>query len=159
LEEFFLRVANLEREVGKGGEFAKMLEKISGQSPRKKITFHPHCHQRAEGLADDGLPTGFAATVEMLKLFGFDVDVIDSGCCGMAGTFGYDAEHYELSMQAGELKLLPQIRELKKNEGFEIASSGSACRLQIRQGTGVDASHPLVMAAGCLQVAAAKNGK
>jgi hypothetical protein len=50
-------------------------------------------------------------------------------------------------MQVGELKLLPQIRELGKNKDFEIASSGSACRLQIKQGAGVDAMHPLVMAA------------
>ena len=104
----------------------------------------------AEGLADDGLPTGAAATVEMLRAFGYDVDVIDSGCCGMAGTFGYDAEHYELSMQVGELKLLPQLRVLSQDKDFEIASSGSACRLQIKQGAGVDALHPLVMAANCL---------
>jgi Fe-S oxidoreductase len=87
----------------------------------------------------------------MLRAFGFDVDVIDSGCCGMAGTFGYDAEHYDLSMQVGELKLLPQIRELGvKDEDFKIASSGSACRLQIKQGAGVDAEHPLVLIANLL---------
>jgi Fe-S oxidoreductase len=91
--------------------------KISEQPARRKITFHPHCHQRAEGLSDDGLPTGAAATVELLRVFGFDVDVIDSGCCGMAGTFGYDAEHYDLSMQVGELKLLPQIRKLGIENG------------------------------------------
>lgn len=145
LDEFILRVVSLEK--GGNGEFAKILAKAGGQSPRKKITFHPHCHQRAEGLADDGLPTGSAATVEMLKLFGFDVEVIDSGCCGMAGTFGYDAEHYDLSMQVGELKLLPQLRVLSQEGGFQIASSGSACRLQIKQGAGLDAAHPLVMAA------------
>jgi len=148
LDEFILRVVSLEK--GGDGEFAKILAKIRGQSPRKKITFHPHCHQRAEGLADDGLPTGSTATVEMLKLFGFDVEVIDSGCCGMAGTFGYDTEHYDLSMQVGELKLLPQLRVLSQEEDFQIASSGSACRLQIKQGAGLDAAHPLVMAAECL---------
>jgi Fe-S oxidoreductase len=146
IDEFILRVATLESDSKLSG----VLTQTHGQSPRKKITLHPHCHQRAEGLADDGLPTGTAATVEMLRAFGYDVDVIDSGCCGMAGTFGYDAEHYELSMQVGELKLLPQIRELKKDKHFEIASSGSACRLQIKQGADVEAKHPLVLVAEVL---------
>jgi len=149
LDEFILRVATMKSVSFLSGMLLKMQE----QAPvlRRKIAFHPHCHQRAEGLADDGLPTGTAATVEMLRTFGFDVDVIDSGCCGLAGTFGYDAEHYDLSMQVGELKLLPQIREMvMKNKDFEIASSGSACRLQIKQGTGKVAEHPLVVIANCL---------
>jgi len=153
LDEFVLRVAT-SGSLESDSLLSETLVKTQAHAParQKKITFHPHCHQRAEGLADDGLPTGTAATVEMLRAFGFDVDVIDSGCCGMAGTFGYDAEHYGLSMQVGELKLLPQIRELGKNKDFEIASSGSACRLQIKQGAGVDAEHPLVMVAECLKI-------
>jgi len=118
--------------------------------PRNDMTiaFHPHCHQRAEGLADDGFPSGTAATVELLRAFGFEVDVIDSGCCGMAGTFGYDVEHYELSMQIGELKLFPYLRELgMRNEELGVVSTGSACRLQIKQGVGKDAKHPLVVIA------------
>jgi hypothetical protein len=55
-------------------------------------------------------------------------------------------------MQVGELKLLPQIRELGKSKDFEIASSGSACRLQIKQGAGVDAAHPLAMVVGRLKL-------
>jgi FAD/FMN-containing dehydrogenase/Fe-S oxidoreductase len=149
LDEFVLRVAALG--LGSDSLLSIFLAKRQEPASRRKLTFHPHCHQRAEGLADDGLPTGSAATVEMLRAFGYDVDVIDSGCCGMAGTFGYDAEHYELSMQVGELKLLPQIRVLSKDKDFEIASSGSACRLQIKQGAGVDAAHPLVLAAECLR--------
>jgi len=149
LDEFILRVVNREEDLN--NILSKKIKKAKEQSTHKKLTFHPHCHQRAEGLADDGLPTGSAATIEMLRLFGYDVDVIDSGCCGMAGTFGYDAEHYDLSMQVGELKLLPQIRVLSKVKDFEIASSGSACRLQIKQSTGVDAAHPLVMVAECLK--------
>jgi FAD/FMN-containing dehydrogenase/Fe-S oxidoreductase len=145
LDEFVLRVATIDS----NSKLSLVLTRTREQFPRKKITFHPHCHQRAEGLADDGLPTGTTATVEMLRTFGYDVDVIDSGCCGMAGTFGYDAEHYDLSMQVGELKLLPTIRELGLGNG-ELASSGSACRLQIKQGAGVDAEHPLVMIASCL---------
>ncbi|MCA2002908.1 MAG: 4Fe-4S dicluster domain-containing protein, partial [Chloroflexi bacterium] len=154
LDEFLLRVANSNQGDAARWDsgFAKTLAKIRGQFPRKKIVFHPHCHQRAEGLADDGMPAGADATVEMLKLFGYDVEVVDSGCCGMAGTFGYDAEHYDLSMQVGELKLLPQIREMSRDKNFEIASSGSACRLQIKQGADVEASHPLALAAARLSI-------
>jgi len=130
VDEFILRIGNRlsQNEIGE----------------KTKVTFHPHCHQRAEGLADDGLPSGTSATVEMLKMAGFDVDLIDAGCCGMAGTFGYDAEHYELSMQVGELGVLPKVREAKMGDR-ELVSTGSACRLQIRQGAGVEATHPLVL--------------
>jgi FAD/FMN-containing dehydrogenase/Fe-S oxidoreductase len=114
----------------------------------RKITFHPHCHQRAEGLADDGLPAGLSATVALLRAFGFEVDVIDAGCCGMAGTFGYDAEHYDLSMRVGELKLFPALRQ---SSSASIVSSGSACRLQIRQGVGKEAQHPLVLISNYLK--------
>ncbi len=110
------------------------------ESKNQKITFHPHCHQRAEGFADDGLPTGTNATVAMLQAFGFEVDVLDAGCCGMAGTFGYDAEHYELSMQIGDLGVLPKARLAD-----QIVSTGSACRLQIKQGAGKVAEHPLLL--------------
>jgi Fe-S oxidoreductase len=84
LDEFIMRVVTLESDSLLSGVLMKLHEQASAL--QKKITFHPHCRQRAEGLADDGLPTGAAATVEMLRTFGFDVDVIDSGCCGMAGT-------------------------------------------------------------------------
>ena len=148
LDEFILRVAT-NGNLDSDSLLSDVLVKTSKKSSRKKIAFHPHCHQRAEGLADDGMPTGSTATVEMLRAFGYDVEVIDSGCCGMAGTFGYDKEHYDLSMQVGELKLLPKARELGI-EKQELVSSGSACRLQIKQGAGVDATHPLVLAANIL---------
>lgn len=132
VDEFVLRVVN-------SGDFALPLP------PREeKVILHPHCHQRAEGLADDGLPAGVSATVAMLKMFGFAPEVIDAGCCGMAGTFGYDAEHYDLSMQVGELGVLPKVRK-NRVEGGEVVSSGAACRMQIQQGAGVDAVHPLLL--------------
>jgi len=109
-----------------------------------RLTLQLHSHPRAEGPAADGLPSGVSATVAMLKMFGFDVDVIDAGCCGMAGTFGYDAEHYELSMKVGELGVLPKVRELG-NKDRELVSSGAACRMQIKQGADVDARHPLLL--------------
>jgi len=141
VEEFILRVVNNEAGLDPNG----ILSEIDMQD--HKITFHPHCHQRAEGLAEDGLPTGTNATKALLQRFGFDVDVIDAGCCGMAGTFGYDAEHYELSMQIGELGVLPKVREAE-----HVVSTGSACRLQIKQGAGIKAEHPLVLMAKRLKI-------
>ena len=137
LDEFILRALKSD---------SKLSEKLQEQTPalQKKVTFHPHCHQRAEGPADDGYPTGADASLELMRTFGFDVDLIDAGCCGMAGTFGYDAEHYDLSMQVGELKLFPAIRELAAAQA-NIVSSGSACRLQIKQGIGKSVEHPLVL--------------
>ncbi len=125
VEEFILRVIQSNHTLN-----------IQINAPSKKeIFFHPHCHQRAEGEL---------ATVELLKLFGFDVQVSDAGCCGMAGSFGFDKEHYPLSMQIGELKLLPTLRKLGNRE-LGIVSSGAACRMQIRHGAGMAAKHPLVM--------------
>lgn len=108
------------------------------------LKFQPHCHQRAEAPATDGLPNGVAATVELLRVCGYTVDVFDTGCCGMAGTFGYDAEHYELSMQVGALKLFPQVQATPDSQ---IVCTGAACRMQVEQGTGISAEHPLVLAA------------
>jgi Fe-S oxidoreductase len=123
------------------------LDELIQKRADEKIFFHPHCHQRAEGLADDGLPSGTSATVEMLKVCGYDVEISEAGCCGMAGTFGYDAEHYDLSMKVGELKLLPMLRETNK----PIASSGSACRLQIQQGAEKESAHPIMLIANLLR--------
>lgn len=158
-----LRVANIER-----------LSSAETDSSNSKVYFHPHCHQRAQGPAPDGLPNGTNATLELLRSCGNDVQLMDTGCCGMAGTFGYEAEHYDLSMEIGELKLFPMVRELtssvplhkstspksaeKKIQkaqyqirfggGWEgVVSSGAACRMQIRQGTGAQAVHPIVLVA------------
>ena len=81
---------------------------------------------------------------EALRDCGYEVELSDAGCCGMAGTFGYEAEHYDLSMKVGELKLLPSLRTLNA-EGWAwvVASTGAACRMQIVQGTGAQAKHPI----------------
>ena len=111
-----------------------------------KVKFHPHCHQRAEGPSDDGIPNGVDATVEALRTCGYDVELLEVGCCGMAGTFGYEAEHYDLSMKVAELKLLPSLRALdSKSRSCVIASTGAACRMQITQGTGLPTQHPLAL--------------
>ncbi|GAB4547159.1 MAG: FAD-binding and (Fe-S)-binding domain-containing protein [Anaerolineales bacterium] len=117
------------------------LSDITHAPQEKQVFFHPHCHQRAEPLAADGQPSGTAATAAMLRACGYEVEISDAGCCGMAGTFGYDAEHYDLSMQVGELKLLPAVRKTEKI----VASSGSACRLQIEHGANKRATHPLLL--------------
>ena len=71
----------------------------------------------------------------------YQVDIIPSGCCGMAGAFGYEKEHYDLSMQIGEQVLFPAIRQAK--EDVCISAPGTSCRQQIKYGTGRRAYHPI----------------
>lgn len=95
---------------------------------------HGHCHQKA--LAS------LVATKKMLTLpQGYEVQLIPSGCCGMAGSFGYEAEHYEVSMKIAELVLLPTVRQQPEN--VIIAAPGTSCRHQIKDGTGRIAQHPV----------------
>jgi FAD/FMN-containing dehydrogenase/Fe-S oxidoreductase len=105
----------------------------SGVSGRR-ILLHGHCHQKA--LA------GTAATVALLRAIpGAEVTEVDAGCCGMAGSFGYEAEHYGLSMRIGELRLFPAIRA--EPPATILAATGVSCRQQIAHGTGRTARHPL----------------
>ena len=71
----------------------------------------------------------------------YKVQLIPSGCCGMAGSFGYEEEHFDLSMKAGELVLFPTVRQ--KAADTIIAAAGTSCRHQIKDGTGVRALHPV----------------
>jgi len=99
-----------------------------------RILFHGHCHQKAV--------TGTAATVALLRAIpGAEVTEVDAGCCGMAGSFGFEAEHYDLSMRIGELRLFPAVRA--EPGGTIVAASGVSCRQQIAHGTGRAAQHPL----------------
>jgi Fe-S oxidoreductase len=104
-------------------------------TPRPQaIRLHGHCHQKA--LAS------LTATVRMLELpAGHTVTVIPSGCCGMAGSFGYEAEHFAVSQQIGELVLFPAVRSTPA--ATIIAAPGTSCRHQIRDGTGRTARHPV----------------
>ena len=98
------------------------------------IRLHGHCHQKA--LAS------LKPTVQMLQLpKGYRVRLIPSGCCGMAGSFGYESEHYDVSMQIGELVLFPTVRA-EPTESL-IAAPGTSCRHQISDGTGKKALHPI----------------
>ena len=71
----------------------------------------------------------------------YQVETIPSGCCGMAGSFGYEKEHYDLSMQIGELVLFPAVR--KQSAEVLVAAPGTSCRHQILDGTGRKALHPV----------------
>ena len=100
---------------------------------QKKIKLHGHCHQKALAAV--------TPTKKILELpENFKVEVIPSGCCGMAGSFGYEAEHFDVSMQIGELVLFPAVR---KATDYEIAAPGTSCRHQIHDGTGRTAKHPV----------------
>jgi Fe-S oxidoreductase len=108
---------------------------------RRRILFHGHCHQKA--LA------GTAATVALLqRLPGADVVELDAGCCGMAGSFGFEAEHYGLSMQIGESRLFPAVRG--EAAGTLVAATGVSCRQQIGHGTGREALHPVQLVRAAL---------
>ena len=120
------------------------------ENQKSKIHLHGHCYQKAQPPAEDGYPVGQAATIQFLRALGFDVEIIPSGCCGMAGAFGYEEEHYELSMAVGELVLFPSVRKMSADGNGKIAAPGTSCRAQIADGTGIVAQHPLLFAAGVL---------
>jgi FAD/FMN-containing dehydrogenase/Fe-S oxidoreductase len=111
--------------------------KISSQSFTNKlerIRMHGHCFQKA-----------LSSLVPLKKILSlpknYTVLNIPSGCCGMAGSFGYEKEHYDLSMKIGELVLFPTIRQ--ENQETIISASGTSCRHQITDGTGRKAKHPV----------------
>jgi FAD/FMN-containing dehydrogenase/Fe-S oxidoreductase len=103
-------------------------------SDEKLIKLHGHCHQKS-----------LASVVPAKRMLSFPknykVESIPSGCCGMAGSFGYEKEHYDVSMQVGELVLFPTLR--KQKEDVLIAAPGTSCRHQIKDGTGRLAKHPV----------------
>jgi FAD/FMN-containing dehydrogenase/Fe-S oxidoreductase len=117
---------------------------------KPKIMLHGHCYQKTQPPAADGLAIGQNASAELLKAFGYEVEIIPSGCCGMAGAFGYEAEHFDVSKQVGELVLLPAVRRAEEG-GKGVAAAGTSCRSQIADGTGVQAQHPLVLVANRLK--------
>lgn len=103
-------------------------------SEKKIIKIHAHCHQKAM--------SNVKHTFDLLNLpENFKVTIIPSGCCGMAGSFGYEKEHYEISMQIGEQSLFPAVRKAEKNT--IIVANGTSCRHQIKDGTQKNAHHPV----------------
>lgn len=120
--------------------------KISSfQSTKQKVYLHGHCYQKSRPPHRDGFPVGVDATRLMLEMLGFQVEVIGAGCCGMAGAFGYESEHYALSLQIGEYSLFPAVR--KAEQDAFIVAPGYSCQTQISDGTGRKAWHPITLAA------------
>ena len=106
----------------------------NSQREKRTIKLHGHCQQKAlSSLAP------YRKIVILPE--NYSVETIPSGCCGMAGSFGYEKEHYEISMKIGELVLFPTIR--KQSEDVIIAAPGTSCRHQIKDGTGRIAKHPV----------------
>ncbi|MFE3187714.1 FAD-binding and (Fe-S)-binding domain-containing protein [Nocardia sp. NPDC059240] len=100
----------------------------------RRIVFHGHCHQKAE--------VGTAATMALLRRIpGAVVEEIDSGCCGMAGSFGFESEHYDMSLAIGEDRLFPALAA--EPADTVVAATGVSCRQQIFHGAGRTAWHPV----------------
>ena len=97
----------------------------------RKAMLHVHCHQKALIKQNHDQ--------QLLERMGVDVEPLDSGCCGMAGSFGFEKEHYDVSLAVGELKLLPKVRELDKHT--VVVADGFSCREQIMQTTDRRALH------------------
>ena len=119
LEEFLLQ----ERDTGKVS--------LSFGANGRKALLHGHCHQKAL--------VGTVPTVALLKGVGFEVSEVDSGCCGMAGSFGFEKEHYDLSLTIGNRRLAPAVKSASAE--VEIVAPGISCRQQIEHLTGRKAKH------------------
>jgi len=98
---------------------------------RRKALVHGHCHHKSE--------LHFETEVDLLKKAGVDCEVPDSGCCGMAGSFGYEADHHQVGLDCGERVLLPSVRRLPEDE--LVVTDGFSCREMIRQETDRRAVH------------------
>jgi Fe-S oxidoreductase len=110
------------------GRFRLPLTPMEGRT----AFLHGHCHQKAFGTV--------GAAVKALQLIpGLTVETFESTCCGMAGSFGYEAEHYEMSLKIGELGVLPKMRAASADT--LLAANGTSCRHQIADGAGREARH------------------
>jgi Fe-S oxidoreductase/FAD/FMN-containing dehydrogenase len=98
----------------------------------RKALLHGHCHQKAQ--------VGTAPTVAVLKGAGYQVSEVDAGCCGMAGSFGFEAEHYDLSLQIANRRLVPAVKAAAPD--VAVCAPGISCRQQIAHTTGRRAKHP-----------------
>lgn len=107
-------------------------------TPDARLILHAHCHQKALWGPD-------SSAALLHRLFPGRVDVLDSGCCGMAGSFGYATHRYDLSMEIGGLSLFPSVRAAREDD--VILATGTSCRQQIADGTQRQAVHPMVMLA------------
>ena len=131
IEEFFTN--QIEKGAIRSDQFSEEV---------KEIKIHGHCHQKSLSSVQ--------ATFAMLNIpKNTTVTIYNSGCCGMAGSFGYEKEHYEISMQMGEDTLFPKIRTT--DSSVYIAAAGTSCRHQIFDGTKRIAQHPVTILKSCLK--------
>jgi len=131
IEEFF------KKEISSGKIHSEQFSNVE-----KSIKIHGHCHQKSLSSIE--------ATFAMLNLpTNTSVTIYNSGCCGMAGSFGYEKEHYDISMQMGEDSLFPKIRATDSETA--IAAAGTSCRHQIFDGTNRKALHPVTILRSCLK--------
>ena len=139
------RVRQVEELLGEAIDAGRLVLAPDSWLAGRKIIYHGHCHQKAE--------VGTAATIALLRRIpGAEVVEIDAGCCGMAGSFGYEAEHYDLSMKVGSDRLYPSIHSAGKSA--IIAATGTSCREQIFHGTDRSAWHPVELIAEAVVSAA-----
>jgi len=133
LAELFPHDEDARRLASQSFLLSEFLEDEGYQPPRLsgKALVHGHCHQKSV--------LRFEATTSLLKKAGLDCEVPDSGCCGLAGSFGYEAEHYEVSKAIGERSLLPAVR--RADPEALVVTEGFSCRQQIEQFTGRRAAH------------------
>jgi Fe-S oxidoreductase len=119
---------------------ARQVPRLTLPSRQGRFLLHTHCHQKAlRG------PAGSATALRLLP--GADVAVLDAGCCGMAGSFGYEKEHYDLSVQIANLELLPALRA---EPDAAVVATGTSCRHQVLDLAGRRALHPLEVLAEAL---------
>jgi Fe-S oxidoreductase len=141
------RVRQVEELLGEAIDDGRLVLAPHSWLAGRKILYHGHCHQKAE--------VGTAATVALLRRIpGAEVVEIDAGCCGMAGSFGYEAEHYDISMKVGTDRLFPSIEAAGRTT--IIAATGTSCREQIFHGTDRSAWHPVELVAEALVSAAGR---
>ena len=110
------------------GRFALKLRPLA-----KKAVLHTHCHQKA-------FAAGGASAKALALVPGLEVETFDSTCCGMAGAFGYESEHYDTSLRIGELSVLPRLRQAGADD--LLVAPGTSCRHQIADTLGRVALHP-----------------
>jgi Fe-S oxidoreductase len=108
----------------------------------REVLLHPHCHQRSMGLAAP-------AKALLSRIPGATVIDLDAGCCGMAGSFGYTRDHYDVSRAIGERKLLPAARAMTADS--VLVAAGTSCRHQVSDLAGVNAVHPAVLLRSLLE--------
>jgi len=125
-ENSFLFEEFVTRELKKGGLT------LPSNGGGKRVLLHGHCHQKAL--------VGTAPTTAMLKAAGYEVNEVDSGCCGMAGSFGFEKEHYDLSTKIAKRRLVPAVNAT--GQEINIVAPGISCRQQIEHLAGRKAKHP-----------------